>query len=150
MRSCLCRLVKILVGQLKFTRPPCLSPEVNLQERVPKPLIPFIKVLGHLQKIEYEGLHIIYFEFDGYRHQKEAWPKPMWTEVPTPIEQENVPTSSITGSSGPSASRQVGESILAPQTGPYGPWMLPRKFCIGQYQTDGWQCQSRSNGGGLD
>lgn len=40
-----------------------------------KTLVPFIEILGHLQNIEYEELHIICLECGGYGHRKDNRPK---------------------------------------------------------------------------
>lgn len=43
--------------------------------RLEEAINPFIEVLGNLQRIEYEGLHIICFECGGYGHRRENYPK---------------------------------------------------------------------------
>lgn len=48
---------------------------VCVQIDLRKQLVPFIEILGHLQKFEYEGLHIIFFECGGYGHRKDNCPK---------------------------------------------------------------------------
>lgn len=35
----------------------------------------FIELSGHLQKVEYEGLHIICFECGGYNHRRDNCPR---------------------------------------------------------------------------
>lgn len=48
-----------------------LSRRICFQISLCKLLILFVEILGHMQKIEYEGLHIICFECGGYGHTKD-------------------------------------------------------------------------------
>lgn len=68
------------------------------------PLVPVIKVLGSLQRVEYEGLHLICFECGRYGHKQDMCPattKSDRGDAQPPL----LPSEEATG---------------------FGPWMLPR------------------------
>lgn len=67
--------------------------EVNLSQ----PLVPFISILGRLQRVEYEGLFVICFDCENYSHKSENFPatgiqqpKPNPPESKIPDEQEGL------------------------------------------------------------
>lgn len=47
-----------------------------------KPLIPSLTILGQPQRVEYEGLHLIYFECGAYDHRAEMCDKTLSQHIP--------------------------------------------------------------------
>lgn len=50
----------------------CCFARVYAKVDLDKPLVPCVQLIGRVQRVEYEGLHIICFRCDQYGHQNET------------------------------------------------------------------------------
>lgn len=111
---------------------------VCVQINLNKPLIPYIGLLGYLQRVEYEGLHIIYFECGGYGRRKESCPTVIIsTEVSSTQKPQGQPSLTTSNVWRPALEKE----------GLYRPWMLPKSFRRYR-QTAGRQGGTRPEVGG--
>lgn len=82
---------------------------VCVEADLAKPLVPFVSVLGRLQRVEYEGLHMICFDCGKYGHRADNCSLHKAAQNPMVVEpQQGVGTFAADGDSG------------------FGPWMLPK------------------------